>query len=378
MYIHTHTLSGGLSVPRGGPLTHSPPHAASRSLFPPNTQTTLVQHTAKTRALVRVRREHGRQTAAPAASQAQTGACEAPLRPSRRRDTAERGSEGFCAKHTTKHGVHRQYPKTPNTSPLSLFYLWAIHQGLQLWLTKQSLCERGEARQTSNVGKRTFWRGLREGCVGGGGNSSDSDSGGSDSSAGLVLTSLAQSAAMSLASADARGAARLNTGTSGTSALHLVHSEINAVTSALRKHARNAASSSFLGSAASSYAASASVASGPISGGSSAASLLKSAVVSASAVAHTAHTGAGYAPSGQHTQSQPQPEQDEGYQDADAYGAAGRGNASAASTDGPGSSRPQRPPRYAYADGRRDDSLAGLLNGFTILRAQLRESASTC
>jgi hypothetical protein len=140
--------------------------------------------------------------------------------------------------------------------------------------------------------------------------------------------------------------------------IHLIQSEINAVTSAIRKHVRNASSSSFLGGGSSSAGV------GPIAGGSTTASLLRNAVALASTTSqHHTSNGLPHTP----------------------LSASSAGSSTLRSAPG-GKMREQngRQPllssdlntssRRGYTDGRRDEGVGSLLNGFTILRAQLRES----
>lgn len=159
----------------------------------------------------------------------------------------------------------------------------------------------------------------------------------------------------------------------GTTAMHLVYSEINAVTSAIRKHARNTASSSFLGSGSGANAG----IGGPVAGGSSTASLLKSAV---------AATNASLVPILSHKGSSSKPSKQKGTTDSDSI--VEQANRSSHSrnksldyalsptpTESSTFNRTARL-RYVYADNRRDDSLVGLLNAFTLLRAQLKDIRS--
>jgi len=140
---------------------------------------------------------------------------------------------------------------------------------------------------------------------------------------------------------------------------HLIQSEINSVTSAIRKHVRNASSSSFLGGSSNAAGV------GPIAGGSSTASLLRSAVASASATSQhhnvngsipspmTALTGGGSTLRVAHGGKMK-----EEYTASSATPSSARANAS----------------RFGFNDSRRDEGVSSLLNGFTILRAQLREA----
>lgn len=151
---------------------------------------------------------------------------------------------------------------------------------------------------------------------------------------------------------------------SGVSSLQLVHSEINAVTSAIRKHARNTASSSFLGAATSSYSAgggSVSSIGGPIAGGSSSASLLKTAVVSASLFKHSSTSL---------ENGQSSDDQKTVTHEANPKHINNEDHHRLAIT------KYRTRLHYTYADGRRDDSTSSLLTGFTILRAQLRDTPS--
>ena len=135
---------------------------------------------------------------------------------------------------------------------------------------------------------------------------------------------------------------------------HLIQSEINSVTSAIRKHVRNASSSSFLGGSSNAAGM------GPVAGGSSTASLLRSAVFSASAH-HSLPNGA---PSALSSGGAATLRVAHGGKMKEEFG----GEAMPTSTRVGGQ-------RYGgYPDGRRDEGVASLLNSFTILRAQLRET----
>lgn len=139
---------------------------------------------------------------------------------------------------------------------------------------------------------------------------------------------------------------------------HLLQSEINAVTSAIRKHVRNASSSSFLGGSSNVAGV------GPVAGGSSTASLLRNAVASASAtLQHTALNGTAQ----QHTSSLPSSTSGSLRLAQGGKMKQGRGIA-------PLQSSTLNTTKQGYPDARRDESIGSLLNGFTILRAQLRES----
>lgn len=136
---------------------------------------------------------------------------------------------------------------------------------------------------------------------------------------------------------------------------HLIQSEINAVTSAIRKHVRNASSSSFLGGSSNAAGV------GPVAGGSSTASLLRNAVASASAtLQHSAVNGVQHTPLTSSTSGSLRVNQ--GGKMRDEHSIAPLLSSSVNSS------------RQGYSDSRRDEGIGGLLNGFTILRAQLRES----
>lgn len=136
---------------------------------------------------------------------------------------------------------------------------------------------------------------------------------------------------------------------------HLILSEINAVTSAIRKHVRNSSSSSFLGgSSTTNYGPSGVGVGGPVAGGSSAASLLRSAVQAAAASSSSSSGPPPPAATSNGIHFRP-PRIAGGARGISTNAAAGAGESS---------------------KGRRDDGVAGLLNGFTVLRAQLRESPS--
>lgn len=137
--------------------------------------------------------------------------------------------------------------------------------------------------------------------------------------------------------------------------IHLVQSEINAVTSAIRKHVRNASSSSFLGGGTNITGV------GPVAGGSTTASLLRNAVASASSTSQYSSSN-GVAP---HTPLTAK--------------SAGSTTLRVAHGGKMKERNGSLPPlsassRTGYTDSRRDEGVGSLLNNFTILRAQLRES----
>jgi hypothetical protein len=135
---------------------------------------------------------------------------------------------------------------------------------------------------------------------------------------------------------------------------HLIQSEINAVTSAIRKHVRNASSSSFLGGGSNTAGV------GPIAGGSSTASLLRNAVTSASATSY------------QSSSTNVTPSLNGGSATLRvAHG--GKMKEEVSSIVTPSSS--SRSNGVRFGDIRRDEGIPSLLNGFTILRAQLREAS---
>ncbi|PWN39308.1 Sec7-domain-containing protein [Ceraceosorus guamensis] len=136
--------------------------------------------------------------------------------------------------------------------------------------------------------------------------------------------------------------------------LHLLHSEITTVTSALRKQLRVASSSSFLGSSSNSSTTGA----GAIAPGTTSASLTRAAVAAAvaSLEASTSSATDGAASSNGLTP---------------ATSPSARLTASAARPISSLGSVNITRQSAAYA-GDRDESLPGLLNGFTVLRAQLR------
>ncbi|PWN34678.1 Sec7-domain-containing protein [Meira miltonrushii] len=120
--------------------------------------------------------------------------------------------------------------------------------------------------------------------------------------------------------------------------MHLVYSEINAVTSAIRKHARNTASSS-----------------------ASLVPVLSSKESSSKSV--------------QQKQSQPDPIAEQANRSAHARNKSLDYAISPTPTESSTFNKAARL-RYVYADNRRDDSLVGLLNAFTLLRAQLKDIRS--
>lgn len=137
---------------------------------------------------------------------------------------------------------------------------------------------------------------------------------------------------------------------------HLIQSEINAVTSAIRKHVRNASSSSFLGGNSNASGV------GPVAGGSSTASLLRNAVASASAtLQHTSINGSQHTPLSSSTSGSLRLAQ--GGKTKEGHGIA------------PLLSSTINSSKQGYPDSRRDEGIGSLLNGFTVLRAQLREAS---
>ncbi|MCO5549722.1 hypothetical protein L7F22_003195 [Adiantum nelumboides] len=158
---------------------------------------------------------------------------------------------------------------------------------------------------------------------------------------------------------------------SGTTAMHLVYSEINSVTSAIRKHARNTASSSFLGTASGANAG----IGGPVAGGSSTASFLKSAVSATGAsLVPVLSSNDSSSKSPQRKQSHPDPIAEQTNRSTHARNKSLEYAISPTPTES-SFNRTARL-RYVYADNRRDDSLVGLLNAFTLLRAQLKDIRS--
>ncbi|UZJ57201.1 hypothetical protein CBS101457_006521 [Exobasidium rhododendri] len=143
---------------------------------------------------------------------------------------------------------------------------------------------------------------------------------------------------------------------------HLIQSEINAVTSAIRKHVRNASSSSFLGGSSNAAGI------GPVAGGSSSASLLRSAVLAASASSHHYQdqgvNGTVSSPLSALTGGAPTLRVAHGERMREERGHNMRSNSTRAGASSYNN----------HNEGRRDEEIPSLLNGFTVLRAQLREA----
>ena len=140
------------------------------------------------------------------------------------------------------------------------------------------------------------------------------------------------------------------------SALHLVHGEITAVTSAMRKQLFISASSSFLGGGSGSSGNLA------VGAGTTAASLTRAAVAAAAASFAPPPTEATPAPNGA----------------ASDLGSSLGLRTPGASAVASGSRAAQAGRRAPAYPGERDEGMAGLLNGFTVLRAQLREQPGEC